>query len=162
MLSSLGLLLVFLTTPGLAILYGTIVPLIIVVILQGNTTGVNITKGVIVQVGSDMEDAARIAGASWLRTYFVIWIPLLMPTMLLLATMNFVFAAGATSSIILLSTRGAFTLAVMALEVARAEAGNQEEASIIGIFLIVLTVGLAIVARRFGLRLGVRHERYGR
>ena len=159
MLSSLGLLLVFLTTPGLVILYGTLVPLVIVVILQGNTTGVNITKGVIVQVGSDMEDAARIAGAGWLRTYFLIWIPLLMPTMLLLATMNFVFAAGATSSIILLSTRAAFTLSVMALEVARAAAGNQEEASIIGIFLIVLTVGLATIARRFGLRLGVSHDR---
>jgi hypothetical protein len=33
-----------------------------------------------------------------------------------------------------------------------------EEASIISIFLIVLTVGLASVARAFGLRLAVQHE----
>ena len=162
MLSSLGLLLVFVGTPGLAILYGTIVPLIIVVILQGNTTGVNITKGVIIQVGTDMEDAARISGAGWVRTYVQIWIPLLMPTLLLLATMNFVFAAGATSSIILLATRGTFTLSVMALEIASSEAGNQEQASIVGIFLIIMTVGLALIARRFGLRLGVSHERPSR
>jgi hypothetical protein len=35
----------------------------------------------------------------------------------------------------------------------------REEASIISIFLIVLTVGIASLARAFGLRLGVQHER---
>ena len=44
--------------------------LIIVVILQGKTTGVNVMKGVFVQVGSDMEEAARVSGAGWIRTYF--------------------------------------------------------------------------------------------
>ena len=69
-LAGLGLLWVFIGTPGLNALFGTIWALIIVVILQGKTTGVNIMKGVLVQVGADMEEAARVSGAGWIRTYF--------------------------------------------------------------------------------------------
>ena len=109
-LSGLGLLWVFLGTPGLDVVFGTIWALIIVVILQGNTTGVNMMKGAFVQIGSDMEEAARAAGAGWLRTYFRIWLPLLMPTLVLLAVFNFVLAAGATANIILLASRDTLTL----------------------------------------------------
>ena len=61
MLAGLGLLSLFLGTPGLGIMYGTIYALILVVVLQGNTLGVNMLKGVFVQVGQDMEEAARIS-----------------------------------------------------------------------------------------------------
>src|SRR5262249_49603069 len=64
-LAGLGLLWLFIGTPGLNFLFGTIWALIIVVILQGKTTGVNVMKGVFVQVGADMEEAARVSGAGW-------------------------------------------------------------------------------------------------
>jgi iron(III) transport system permease protein len=159
MISGLALLWLFLGTPGLKFLFGTIWALTIVVILQGNTTGTNIMKAVFVQIGADMEEAARIAGSGWIRTYIRIWIPLLMPTLILLATINFVMAAGATSSIILLAARGTTTLSLLALDFASPEIGRWEEASIIGLFITALTVGLAAVARLFGLPLGVQHER---
>jgi iron(III) transport system permease protein len=157
-LAGLGLLWVFLGTPGLNFLFGTIWALIIVVILQGKTTGVNIMKGVFLQVGADMEEAARVAGAGWIRTYFRIWLPLLMPTLILLAVMNFVGAAGATSSIILLASRDTMTLSLMALELSAVGVSNREAASIISIFIIVITVTGALIVRRYGLRLGVRHD----
>lgn len=69
-LAGLGLLMIFLGTPGLNVLYGTIWALIMVVIIQGNTTGVNISKAAIVQIGKDMEDAARVSGAGWFRTWW--------------------------------------------------------------------------------------------
>ena len=53
---------------ALAVALGTIWALILVVILQGKTTGVNILKGVFVQVGPDMEEAARASGAGRIRT----------------------------------------------------------------------------------------------
>ncbi len=126
-LAGLGLLWVFIGTPGLNFLFGTIWALIIVVMLQGKTTGVNIMKGVLVQVGADMEEAARVSGAGWIRTYFRIWLPLLMPTLILLAVMNFVSAAGATSSIILLASRDTMTLSLMALELS--SVGGQQSRS---------------------------------
>ena len=157
-LAGLGLLWVFIGTPGLNFLFGTIWALIIVTLLQGKTTGVNIMKGVLVQVGADMEEAARVSGAGWLRTYLMIWLPILTPSLILLAVMNFVSAAGATSSIILLASRGTMTLSLMALEISSVAISNREAASIISIFIIALTVSGALLVRYFGRRLGVRHE----
>ena len=157
-LSGMGLLWLFLYTPGLAFLYGTIWALIIVVIIQGKTLGVNMSKAVFVQIGQDMEESARVAGAGWFRAFFTIWIPLLMPTLILLGVMNFVYAASATSSIILLASADTMTLSIMALELASPSIGLWEQASIVSIVIIVLTVGVALVARKFGLRFGVRHQ----
>jgi iron(III) transport system permease protein len=157
-LSGLGLLWIFLGTPGLSVVFGTIWALIIVVILQGNTTGVNMMKGAFVQIGADMEEAARAAGAGWIRTYFRIWLPLLMPTLVLLAVFNFVLAAGATANIILLASRDTLTLSLMALELSFGAVNNREAASIVSIFILLLTVAVAIVVRACGVHLGVRHE----
>ena len=157
-LAGLGLLWVFVDTPGLNFLFGTIWALIIVVILQGKTTGVNLMKGVLVQVGADMEEAARVSGAGWIRTYLRIWLPLLMPTLILLAVMNFVSAAGATSSIILLASRDTMTLSLMALELSTPAVNNREAASIVSIFIILFTVTGAVLVRYFGRRFGVRHD----
>ena len=167
MLSGLGLLWLFLSPfpfgalssfRPLMFLYGSIWALLLVVVIQGNTTGTNIMKAVFVQIGADMEEAARIAGAGWVRTYFTIWIPLLMPTLILLMTLNFVMAAGTTSSIILIADRGTMTLSLLALEYADPGIGLREEASIVSLFIMAVTVGVATTARAFGLRLGVRHE----
>ena len=158
MLAGLGLLMIFLGTPGLSILFGSIWALIIVIILQGNTTGTNITKGVLIQIGQDMEEAARVAGAGWLRTYVRIWIPLLMPTLVMLAMINFTLAVGATSSVILLASRDTQTLSIFALQL-MGEGGSQwERSGIVSITLIVMTVGVSLLMRHFGLRLGVRHN----
>ena len=157
-LSGLGLLLVVLGTPGLTQLYGTIWILFLVVIISGNTTGVNIMKGVFVQVGQDMEDAARVAGAGWVRTYFRIWIPLLMPMLVLLAVMNFTAAATATSSVILLASRDTWTLSILALIQAGQGGEGREVASIISIFIVMISVAGALVVRTIGLRMGLRHD----
>jgi len=157
-LSGMGLLWLFLLTPGLAFLYATIWALILVVIIQGKTLGVNMSKAVFVQIGQDMEESARIAGAGWFRAFFTIWIPLLMPTLILLGVMNFTYAASTTSSIILIASADTMTLSIMALEMASPSIGLWEEASIVSIVIIVLTVDVALVARRFGLRFGVRHR----
>ena len=158
-LTGLGLLMLFLTTPGLKFLYGTIWALLIVVVLQGKTTGTNISKGVIVQVGFDMEEAARVSGASWVRTYYRIWIPLLMPTLILLGTVNFILAAGTTSPIILLASRETITLSILALEMMDPVVGQWEAAGIVSLIIIAMTAGLAFVARRFGLQAGLQRER---
>jgi iron(III) transport system permease protein len=157
MLSGLGLLMIFLGTPGLNVLYGTIGALIVVVVLQGHTTGTNISKAAIIQIGNDMEEAARIAGATWLRAYFTIWLPLLMPTMALMAMWNFVTAAGTTSTIILLASRDTTTLSLLALEYGSESVGNREAATVVSLIIIGMTCVMAIIIRAFGLRRSVRH-----
>ena len=160
MLSGLGLLWMFVGTPVLHLVYGTLVPLIIVVIIQGNTTGTQLSKAVFLQMGADMEEQARVSGAGWTRTYLRVWLPLIAPTLILLATLNFVTAATTTSSIILLADRGTLTMSILALEFARPEIGMREEAGIVSLFIMLMAVSVALVARGFGLRVGIRERPY--
>jgi iron(III) transport system permease protein len=150
MLLGLGLLMLFIGTPGLTIIYGTIWAMLIVVILQGKVTGVNILKGSLVQVGKDMEEAARICGAGWIRTFFRIWIPLLMPTLILIGIFSFVIAASTTAGIILLASRGTITLSILVLQYASPINSHYEAASVVSIIIIMMTLGLALAARKFG------------
>ena len=158
LLSSLGLLLMILWTPGLSVLYSTIWILIIVVIIQGNTTGINLMKGNIVQVGFDLEDAARVAGAGWVRTYFKIWLPLLSPYLALIGLLNFNVAAGTTASIILLASRETITVSILILEWLLPGTGLREGAAVAQIILGGITLLTALAARHFGLKLGVHHR----
>ena len=93
-----------------------------------------------------------------MRTYTRVVLPLLMPTMILIGILNFVSAAGATSSVILLASRDTRTLAIIALEMADADIGQREAAGAVSLLIMVMTLGVALAARTFGLRLGVRHN----
>jgi iron(III) transport system permease protein len=156
-LSGLGLLLIFLSAPGLSFLYGSIWALILVMVISGNTTGTNVFKGVFVQLGLDVEEAARVAGANWLRTYFTVVVPLLMPTMVLIGVLNFASAANAVSSIVLLASRETTTLSLLILEYAAPEIGRREAAGIVSLMIMCMTLGVAIVARSVAQRIGVQH-----
>jgi iron(III) transport system permease protein len=157
-ISGLGLLLMFLTVPGLEVLYGTIWALILVVLIAGNTTGTNIFKGVMLQLGADVEEASRVSGAGWVRTYVKVVLPLLMPTMVLIGMLNFISAAGTTSSIILLSSRDTLTLSIIGLEWASPEIGSTEKAGIISLVIMVYTLALALVGRHYALKMGIKQR----
>ena len=156
-LSGLGLLWVITGTAGLTWLYGTIWILIIVVILQGKLTSIQMFKATFLQMGADLEEAARTAGAGWLYTYFRIWLPLIAPTLVLMGILNFVIAAGSTGSVILLASRETVTLSLLALEYMTTSTGSAREvAGIISLFIVAMTAGLALLVRWFGFQVGVR------
>jgi len=158
MLAGLGLLWMFLGTPFLVPLYGTLWPLVIVIILAGKTTGTQLSKSVFLQIGADMEEAARVSGAGYVRTFFKIWVPLLTPTLILLGTLNFIGAATTTSSIILLATRGTYTLSILALEYASPGVNLKEEAGIISLIIMAMTICGALVARQLTRRFGLQRS----
>lgn len=158
-LAGLGLLIMFLNTPFLSLINGTIYALVLVVILQGKLTSTQTLKGVFMQMGSDLEEAARISGAGWIYTYFRIWLPLIRPTLVVLGVFSFVTAANTTSSIVLLATRNTLTLSLMALEMMTNEQGRQlEAAGIVSLIIIAMTVGVALLARSFGFHVGIRQH----
>lgn len=160
-LLGLGLLLAFLITPGLKWMFGTIWPLVIVILIAGITTGTNVFKGVLVQLAKDLEEAGRVSGAGWLRTYVRIVIPVLMPTMVLIGTLSFVSAAGVTSSIVLLASRETTTLSLLALQDGSGSSARLEEAGIITLIIMALTFCIALPVRLLALRMGVRHDLRG-
>ncbi len=159
MLSGLGLLWLFLGTPMLVPLYGTIYALVLVVIMQGKLLSTQISKGTILQIGADLEEQARVSGAGWLRTYFKVWIPLMMPTLVMMGIFNFTLAASTTSSIILLAAEETQTISILILTMmSDPSTVEPEKAGIYSLVMIAMTAGVAIVARTFGIGFGVRHS----
>jgi iron(III) transport system permease protein len=155
-LSGLGLLWMFLGTPFFRPFYGTIVLLVIAQVLGGITLSTQILKANFVQLGKELEESSRMSGAGFWRTYFRIVFPLMAQTMVLVGVIKFMFAAQHNSAIILLATSETRTLSLLALD--QVAAGYREVASITIILVTLLTLGVAVVARSFGLKVGIRAE----
>ena len=155
-LSGLGLLWMFLGTPVFRPFYGTIVLLVVAQVLGGITLATQILKANFVQLGKELEESSRMSGAGFWRTYLRIVFPLMAQTMVMVAVIKFMFAAQHNSAIILLATSETRTLSLLALD--QVAAGYREVASITIILITVLTLGVAIVARSFGLKVGIRAE----
>lgn len=155
-LSGLGLLWMFLGTPFFRPFYGTLFLLVVASVLGGITLATQILKSNFVQLGNELEEASRMSGAGFWRTYFKVVFPLMAQTMVLVAVLKFMFASQQTSSIILLATSETRTLSLLALD--QVAAGYREVASITVIFIMLLTLGVALVARSFGLKVGIRAD----
>jgi iron(III) transport system permease protein len=155
-LSGLGLLWMFLGTPVFRPFYGTIVLLVVASVLGGITLVTQILKANFVQLSKELEESSRMSGAGFWRTYMRVVLPLMGQTMVLVAVIKFMFAAQQTSSIILLATSETRTLSLLALD--QVAAGYREVASITVILIMLLTLGVALIARSFGLKVGIRAD----
>ncbi len=155
-LSGLGLLWMFLGTPLFRPFYGTLFLLVVASVLGGVTLSTQILKANFIQLGKELEEASRMSGATFWKTYLFVVMPLMAQTMVLVGVLKFMFAAQQTSSIILLATSESRTLSLLALD--QVAAGYREVASITVIFIMALTLGVAIIARFFGLKVGIRAD----
>ena len=73
---SLALLLMFLLVPGLRLLYGTIVPFVIAVVIVSLGELTVIIFGNLIQIGDELEEASSVGGAKWSRTFTRVVTPL--------------------------------------------------------------------------------------
>jgi len=147
---SLGFLWLFLGTPFLRPLYGTTFVLILVTALGSITLGTQVTKASLLQLGAELEEASRSAGASWWSTMRHIVLPLILPTVAVVGVLAFASGARATGAVALLSTHSNQPLSMLQLTLL---GSNQYgPASVVGVLLLTMTVGVAIVARWAGLR----------
>jgi iron(III) transport system permease protein len=146
----LGYLWLFTGTAFLRPLYGTTFILVLVCALASMTLTTQIIRASLLQLGSELEEASWASGASrWLTVWRVV-IPLILPTLAVVGVLAFSAAAKATSSVVLLATRANRPLSVLQLNYMADS--NFEAAAVVGVFILVLTIGLAGVARMAGLR----------
>jgi iron(III) transport system permease protein len=151
-LLSLGLLTMFLT-PLFRPLYGSIVTLILAGVIAGLPLAAQVLKANLMQMGAEMEEASWLAGGNWLRTYRRIVLPLIMPTLVVVALIAFIGAARNISQVALLSNAANRPLAMLQLDYMAQ--GRFELASVVACLILFLTVGLAVLARVFGYRGGL-------
>lgn len=156
-LAGLGLLWMFVGTPIFQPIYGTIWVLVIAIILSGMTLSSQTLKGAFLQLRVDLEESARMSGAGWIRTYVQIVLPLIAPTLIVVAAIKFMYAANAASNIILLATSETRTLSLLAL--GYVADSQREAATVVTVVITAITTAMAILVRTLGLNVGIRSGR---
>ena len=132
---SLGFLWAFVSLP----IFGTAWLLVLVFVARGLPVGSRFFTSTMVQIGAELEESARIHGATWLRTFIRIWLPLLRPAVLGAWILLFVIAVRTLDLVVLLAGPGAHMISVDIFF--WTVTGQQEAASV----LAILQTGLVLV-----------------
>ncbi|MGE5538186.1 MAG: ABC transporter permease [Gemmatimonas sp.] len=159
-LMSLGLLWIFLATPLRGVLYGTVFGIAVALTIHDSPVSTQAFKSVFLQLGSDLEESARVSGGSWIYTYVRILLPLIAPVALTVGILNFGHALTAISTPVLLYSAQSRPLSILLLEYSFT--GELERAAALGLLITVITCAMIIVARCLGLlQLSKGEERNG-
>jgi iron(III) transport system permease protein len=150
MILGLALLWLFLGVGVLRPLYGTMAVLVIAGLISGMPLGVQIIKGGLLQLGSELEEASRIVGASWWATYRRIVLRLMAPTLMAVGMITFVGAARNIGNIALLATSANRPLSILQLDYIAQR--KFEQAVVVACIIMFISLAGALVARFLGLR----------
>ena len=146
----LALLWLFLDVQMLRPLYGTMAVLVIAGVIAGMPLGVQIIKSGLMQLGSELEEASRIAGGSWWATYRRIVLRLMAPTLVAVGMITFVGAARSIGNIALLATSANRPLSILQLDYIAQR--KLEAAVVVACIIMFISLAGALLARLYGLR----------
>jgi iron(III) transport system permease protein len=146
----LALLWLFLGVSILRPLYGTTTLLIVAGVIAGLPLGVQIIKSGLMQLGVELEEASRVAGASWWTTYRRIVLRLMTPTLLAVGMITFVGAARNIGHFALLTTSANRPLSILQLDYVAQR--KLEEAVVVACIIMFVSLAGALLARLLGLR----------
>ncbi len=136
--------------PGIGFLYGTLLLMAIVTLLEATPQGMRMMNGGMVQLSAELEEASRVSGGSWLRTMRKVVMPLLMPTVLNAFLLGFL---GATRALVVLLFIYVPSSKVLSIDMFERMVGTQpQQAAILGVILSAISMVVATVARVVALR----------
>jgi len=150
-LLSLGVLWLLLATPLRFLLYGSVWGIAFALILADSPVTTQAFKAGLLQLGADLEESARVSGASWVYTYRRILLPLLAPIAAAVGMMNFGSALTSISTPVLLYSHESRPLAILLLEYSFT--GELERAAALGLLITVIIAMMMLVGRKLGLQL---------
>ena len=150
-LLSLSVLWLFLATPLRYFLYGTVWGIALALILGDSPVTTQAFKAGLLQLGADLEESARVSGASWAYTYRRILLPLLAPIAAAVGLMNFGSALTSISTPVLLYSHQSRPLAILLLEYSFT--GELERAAALGLLVTLIIGAMMLIGRKLGLQL---------
>ena len=100
----------------------------------------------LMQLGGELEEASRVAGATWWSTYRRIVLPLMAPTLMAVGMITFVGAARNIGNIALLTTSATRPLSILQLDYIAQR--KFEEAVVVACIIMVISLAGALVAPR--------------
>ena len=150
-LLGLGILWLFLATPLRFIFYGTVWGIAMALMLGDSPVTTQAFRAGFMQLGADLEEAARVTGASWWYTYRKILLPLLAPIAGAVGLMNFGGALTSISIPVLLYSHQSRPLAILLLEYS--VTGELERGAALGLLITAIICAMMLIGRKLGLRL---------
>lgn len=140
----IGLLWAYISVPGLKELYGTPWLMMLGMVVTIIPVGVRVMAGALSQLSRDLEESARIHGASWIRTFLTIVVRLVAPSFLYGWLVVGVILSGELSVPLVLYAPGNEVLSVAIYGLQQ----NAQQAVAAAVFAMVLTVagGVLLIA----------------
>jgi iron(III) transport system permease protein len=144
----LGMLWAYLSVPLLRTLFATIWLVMLGLVVVATPVAVRLANAAIAQVHQQLEESARVHGASRLRAVVGVVLRLILPSLLAGWLICGVVMAGELAVPVLLSGPGSQTVPVVLLQLT--ESGRSSEAA--AVFTIMLAAMAAVLLVAFGLR----------
>lgn len=135
----------YLSVPGLRSLYGSVWIVLIALTIVVTPIAQRATSGPVGQLGVELEESARISGASAPRMMATIVIPLIGPTFLAAWFITGVMAAGSLDVPILLSSSKTETISLLVYNYYTQLGDGSSAAALLLMLLAVLAVGGALL-----------------
>jgi iron(III) transport system permease protein len=151
LLLGMAVLAMLLNVPVVSWMYGSIVPVIGVLIIKDIPLGVQMLKTALYQISKELEEAAFMSGASFIITFRRIVLPLIAPMCISVFVLNFISTLRDISTTVLLATPGTRTLPLLMFEYATS--GRFESAAVIGIIIALISLVVMWLAVRLGLKM---------
>jgi iron(III) transport system permease protein len=151
-LMGLALVWLYLETPLRVLFYGTIAGLVVAMLIKELPVGVQLLKAGFIRLGDDLEEAARVCGASWSMTYVKVILPLVAPVLATVAVLSFQAAVRDIASVVFLYDNDSRPLSILMLEYSFS--GEMERGAAAGILLVIMITIMAVIARWLGHRSG--------
>jgi iron(III) transport system permease protein len=144
-----------LETPGLSILYGTFVPLLLALLIKELPIGVQLLRGSIAQVSGQLEEAAVMCGAGFAMIFQRVTLPLIAPMLASVFLLVFASTLRDVSTVALIATPGTRTMALLMFDFTLS--GQLEPATVVGV--IIAVVCIVVTAASFKIRAQVGIQR---
>jgi iron(III) transport system permease protein len=150
----LGVALIFIYLRSPLPIYGTLFILFIAYVTRYMPYGMRYASSSLAQVSTELEDSARMSGASWFDTFRRVVIPLMMPGILAGWVYVMIVSIRELSSSILLYSHNTRVLSVSIWELW--ENGETGVLAALGVVMVAGLMGLVAIAYKLGAKIGVQ------
>lgn len=135
-------------------IYGTLVVLVIAYTTRFLPYGMRASSASMVQIHSELEEAAQLSGSSWWATFRRVTLPLLRPGLVAGWIYVFVVSVRELSSSILLATSDSLVLSILVFDLMESGKSNAVAALAVLMITALLTIVAAVyrLSGRFGIR----------
>jgi iron(III) transport system permease protein len=150
----LGVALIFIYLRSPLPIYGTLFILFIAYVTKYMPYGMRYAASSLSQISNDLEDSAKMSGASWFDTFRRVVLPLIMPGFIAGWVYVMIVSVRELSTSILLYSHNTRVLSVSIWEMW--ENGETGVLAALGVAMVAVLMALVAVAYKFGAKVGVR------